>query len=532
MTLKAKFILAVVLILTVSYGLLMLFTSHLQNRLVLGQAEQQARMLYRQILLTRQWIADHQGLFLVQTDTTRPNAFLSEPVMTTDTGLTLVKRNPAMVTRELSEYAAQSGTAWFRVTSLKPVNPANSPDSFEQESLYSFQTGALEQLSIKQSAGGRVLRYAAPLKTEAACLTCHSEHGYQAGDIRGALSITIPIAWADGAIRTNNNHIFFFGALSILVAASIMLLFFDRLVTRPLQVLTKAMAVFPEKKQELPSPANKQDEIGNLTASFVELCGRLEVSRQALAIAHEQGFRAEKLAALGQLTAGIAHEINNPLAGMLNCVKIMEKEPDNLELHARYLPLVHKGLRRVELTRRQLLKYGRVEPLQIRQVDIDAVILDCLELLGHRLHNIIVDLDLGFNNLCCIDNEAIKQIVMNMALNAIQAMPEGGRLQIASREENGALILVITDTGTGISEEVQKKIFDPFFTTKEVGEGTGLGLAVTLALVQRLGGQIDVVSQPGKGSTFTTTLPLERTCLNTSADPASQGKHNETNTTG
>ncbi len=111
MTLKAKFILAMVLILSVSYGLLILYTSHLQNRLIIGQAEQQARMLFRQIVLTRQWIADHQGLFLVQTETTRPNVFLNEPVITTDTGLTLVKRNPAMVTRELSEYALRSGLA-------------------------------------------------------------------------------------------------------------------------------------------------------------------------------------------------------------------------------------------------------------------------------------------------------------------------------------------------------------------------------------------------------------------------------------
>ena len=532
MTLKAKFLLAMVLILTLSYGLLMIYTSHLQNRLVIGQAEQQARMLYRQVLLTRQWIADHQGLFLVQTTTTRPNAFLNEPVITTDTGLTLVRRNPAMVTRELSEYAAQSGTAWFRVTSLKPVNPVNSPDDFEQESLLAFQQGTLERLSIKQTGDGRVLRYTAPLKTEASCLACHSEHGYHAGDIRGALSISIPIAWADAAIRANNNYILFFGALSILAAASIMLLFFDRLVTRPLHVLAKAMASFPEKKQELPALPARQDEIGHLATSFAELCNRLESSRQALAVANEQGFRAEKLAALGQLTAGIAHEINNPLAGMLNCVKIMEKEPENQELHARYLPLVHKGLRRVELTMRQLLNYGRVEPLQIRQVDIDAVILDCLELLGHRLHNIIVNLDLRFNNLCCIDNEAVKQIVMNIALNATQAMPEGGQLHISSREENRAIVLVIADTGTGISEEMQKKIFDPFFTTKEVGEGTGLGLAVTLSLVQRLGGQIDVASQPGKGSTFTLILPLERACLQAPAEPSSQGNAHETDTAG
>jgi signal transduction histidine kinase len=513
MTLKGKFILAVVAVLTLSYGLLIVHASHLQHRLIIGQAEQQARMLYRQILLTRQWVADHQGLFLVQEATAKPNAFLHEPVTTTASGLTLVKRNPAMVTRELSEYAAKSGLGWFRVTSALPVNPVNAPDPFEQESLRRFSAGQTEHLAIDRNQDGQVLRYAAPLVTETSCLACHSEHGYQPGDVRGALSITIPIAWADEFIRTNNQTLLLLGLASVLTAAAVMLLLFNRLVAGPLRKLSQAMAVFPDQTAEtLDLPATR-DEIGSLGASFAALCRRLSASQQALATAGEQGFRAEKLAALGQLTAGIAHEINNPLAGMLNCVKSMQQEPENLDLQKRYLPLLHKGLRRIELTMRQLLNYGRVEPLQIRQVDVDTVILDCLELLGHRLGNIVVNLDLRFNNRCCIDSESIKQIVMNITLNAIQAMPDGGSLAISSREENNAVALTIEDTGPGIAKELQTRIFDPFFTTKEVGEGTGLGLAVTLAMVQRLNGRIDVCSPPGGGTAFIVALPIDRQCL-------------------
>lgn len=514
MTLKGKFILAVVAILALSYGVLIAYTSHLQNRLVIGQAEQQARMLYKQVLLTRQWVADHQGLFFIQSETTRPNAFLNEPVMTAANGLTLVKRNPAMVTRELSEYAAKSGMGWFRVTSLRPVNPNNAPDAFEQESLRSFGAGKTEHLAIDPTGNGRVLRYAAPLITETSCLTCHSEHGYHTGDIRGALSISIPIAWADTFIAGNNRTILVLGLVAVLAAAAVMLLLFNRLVARPLQQLSNAMTAFPEQPVELLNLPASKDEIGSLGGNFTALCQRLSASQQALAAAGEKGFRAEKLAALGQLTAGIAHEINNPLAGMLNCVKSMQEEPENLDLQKRYLPLLHKGLKRIELTMRQLLNYGRVGPLQIHEVDIDLVILDCLELLGYRLRNVVVNLDLRFNNRCCIDSETIKQIVMNITLNATQAMPEGGHLHIASREDNGSLVLTIEDTGVGIAEELLDPIFDPFFTTKEVGEGTGLGLAVTLAMVQRLNGQIDVRSQPGKGSIFVVTLPIDRECLN------------------
>jgi two-component system, NtrC family, sensor kinase len=126
----------------------------------------------------------------------------------------------------------------------------------------------------------------------------------------------------------------------------------------------------------------------------------------------------------------------------------------------------------------------------------------------------VVDLDLRFNTLCCIDSEAIQQIMMTITLNAAQAMPEGGRLTLASREQNGSVVLTVEDTGVGIAEEILDRIFDPFFTTKEVGEGTGLGLAVTLAMVQRLNGQIDVRSRPGIGSTFIVTLPIDRQCLN------------------
>ncbi len=522
MSLQGKFILAVVSILGLSYGLLMLFTSHLQNRLVIGQAEQQARMLSRQILLTRQWIADHQGLFLVQTETTRPNAFLNEPVVTTDTGLTLVKRNPAMVTRELSAYAARTGLAWFRVTSMQPVNPSNAPDAFEQASLKHFAGGATEHLAIDRNEDGRVLRYAAPLNTEASCLVCHGQHGYRIGDIRGALSITIPIAWADGAIQNNNRAILFYGLLAMLTAATVMYLLFSRLVGRPLRLLSLAMTAFPERDFDPQALAVSTDEIGRLNASFADLCQRFAASQKALTAANEQGFRAEKLAALGQLTAGIAHEVNNPLAGMLNCVKSMQLEPENLELQKRYLPLLHKGLRRIELIMRQLLHYGRVEPLQIRQVDVRAIILDCLELLEYRLRDITVTLDLRLRQPCCIDSEAIKQIVMNMVLNALQAMPDGGQLNISCREQDGDLTLTIEDTGVGMTAEVQERIFDPFFTTKDVGEGTGLGLAVTLAMVQRLGGRIVVHSRPGEGATLVVTLPLDRQCLPANLDEQAQ----------
>ena len=118
MNLTIKFIIAISAIILLSYGFLLFQTSTLQNELVMGQARQQARILYKQILLTRQWVSDHHGLFLVKTDQVLENPYLHESVISADDGTIFVKRNPAMVTRELSEYAAESGFSWFRITSL------------------------------------------------------------------------------------------------------------------------------------------------------------------------------------------------------------------------------------------------------------------------------------------------------------------------------------------------------------------------------------------------------------------------------
>ncbi|OQX14850.1 MAG: histidine kinase [Desulfobulbaceae bacterium A2] len=513
MRLKSTFIIAIGAILALSYGLLLHRASSLQHELVIGQALQQARMLHKQILMTRQWVADHQGLFVIRSENVQPNPFLDSPLIQTVEGEVFVKRNPAMVTRELSEYAAREGFCWFRVTSLKPVNPANQPDAFEREGLLRFQESSLQELSrIEEGDNGRLLRFIAPLRVETSCLECHARHGYQAGDIRGALSISIPISWADQVIGNNNRAIMIYGAVSVLLVAGALVLLFNTLVLRRLDQLSRAMEQYPATLgAHLPLPQG-QDELGSLAGKFQDLCCRLDTSQLQLDQARTHAFHSEKMAALGQLTAGIAHEINNPLGGLLNCVKTMREDPDNLGLHHRYLPLLDKGLRRIEHTMRQLLNFGRSEPLRLYKTDVDAVIRECCDLLEYRLKQIDLRLDLAIGQPHCIDVEALKQVVFNIALNGIQAMPQGGVLTIATREVDGCLELLFQDNGCGIPQDIRHKIFDPFFTTKEVGEGTGLGLAVTYALVQRMHGTIEVDSDPGRGSRFIVLLPAEQNC--------------------
>lgn len=507
-SLRTKFIIFIGAIISGFYLFMLYRTAIFDEQMILRQAEQQARMLYKQILLTRQWASDHNGLFILKRKGVEANPYLDLPTVVDAGGQTYFLRNPAMITRELSQYANRDGLGHFHVTSLKPINPLNSPDDFEKASLQAFSEGVQERIGVEQSSLGRVVRFMAPLHVTESCLGCHYRHGYKTGDIRGGLSITIPINWADELIKRNINTLVFIGVASVFFVTIALFLMFESLIVHRISRLTQAMDSFPEDPPEqylLPSVF--KDELDSVNDNFVLFCDRLKKSQDELLKTKAQTHLSEKMASLGILTAGIAHEVNNPLGGMLNCVKSMRENPDDKEQVERYLPLLDKGLRQIEMTMRQLLNFGRTEPLKTRQVNTQLLFDECIQLLSYKLKNIDLDTSISVPTEYLLDAEALKQIIINIGLNAIQAMPDGGKLSIHCHDTGGDLLLKFQDTGEGITEEDLPHIFDPFFTTKDVGEGTGLGLAVTYSLVQRMNGQISVESTPDAGTLFIITLP-------------------------
>jgi len=509
MKLRTKFILTIGCVLFAAFGVTFQQTARFQDQLVVQYAERQAHMLSRQIILTRKWVADHNGLFFFQAPGVTTNPFLDEPSILEANGRMLVKRNPAMVTRELSEYAMDSDFCSFRVTSLNPVNPKNAPDQFEKKALLRFEQEALSELSeVENSSQGRFLRYLTPLKVEESCLECHGKHGYEVGDIRGALSLSIPMAWADQAVRENNQKLFFIAFLSITLVGVIMYLLIDIFVVRRLALLSQAMDRYPEEEFGEEGLSGRSDEIGTLSRRFADLGRRLLQSLDELEKSRQQVFQAEKMASLGRLSAGIAHEVNNPLGGMRNCVKTLRATPDDQQLLDRYLELLDKGLQRVEHTMRQLLNFGRQEPLRLQTVEINQVVEECFELIRYRMKDIELKLDLRFFGSFKVDVEALRQVVVNIGLNAMQAMSNQGVLTVSTSARKSSILISISDTGQGIDEEDLHRIFDPFYTTKDIGEGTGLGLSVSYSLVKRMGGTIMVESVMGQGSCFTIELPF------------------------
>ena len=262
---------------------------------------------------------------------------------------------------------------------------------------------------------------------------------------------------------------------------------------------------------------------GLLTATLVDRMEKEKKARAELSAAYQelrenqaQLIQAEKLTSLGQMAASIAHEVNNPLAGVLVYTQLLAKKigGDTLskEVALDYLSKMETELTRSSKLIRNLLDFSRQSTPSLRGVNANEVIDRAFNLIAHsaQMQNVEVIKDLSPTlPEVMADFDQLQQVCTNLILNAIQAMPDGGRLTLrTSLDSNDQVKIEVADTGIGISQENLQKLFTPFFTTKKEVKGVGLGLAVSYGIIQRHKGRIEVQSEEGKGSTFTIYLPV------------------------
>jgi signal transduction histidine kinase/CheY-like chemotaxis protein len=244
-----------------------------------------------------------------------------------------------------------------------------------------------------------------------------------------------------------------------------------------------------------------------------ELEHKVEERTRELRAAQERLLQSEKLASIGQLAAGVAHEINNPMGVILGFAQgILKTLPADDSLR-KPLTTIEKESLRCKRIVQNLLDFARHSEPATQPTNINELIDASCELVEHQTSLQNVELLKGYDPalpLIMADPSQLQQVFINTILNAYQAMPDGGTLHITTRTVGSELQVIFTDTGKGISPENIQNIFDPFFTTKEVGEGTGLGLSVSYGIVKAHGGDIEVESQVGKGTTFVIKLPLDQ----------------------
>ncbi|HXR33822.1 MAG TPA: ATP-binding protein [Verrucomicrobiae bacterium] len=258
--------------------------------------------------------------------------------------------------------------------------------------------------------------------------------------------------------------------------------------------------------------ARREDDIGRLGRQFNEMVEQLDESRRKLEEFHQREMaRAEHLATLGELAAGLAHEIRNPLAGIAGVVDVMSKDlPANSPSRA-VMGDVQKEIRHIQDILNDLLFYARPRPPAFHPSDLNATIEQAAMLARQQVRNKPIQILFTPNpSLPLVDHDPalIQQVVLNLLLNGIQAISGPGKVEVIAGCEQEQAIVEVADTGRGIPADALPKIFKPFFTTRN--EGTGLGLSLANGIVRSHGGKIAVSSAPGKGSQFRIELPLER----------------------
>jgi signal transduction histidine kinase len=337
-------------------------------------------------------------------------------------------------------------------------------------------------------------------------------------------------------------------ALIVLGTTILVVIFIVKAVLRPITTLVEATDKISHGDFSTTVPTDRDDEIGQLAKTFNQMTASLRQSRdeieqynrtleekiiertQQLDDAQAQLIQSEKMGAIGQLAAGVAHELNNPLGGILGYAQFtLEKlnkntpektTPKEIASYLRYVGDIEAQARRCKTIVQNLLRFSRSSrTVDFDTIDINQAMEETLTFVEHqlRINNIELEVQLG-TDLPTLQGNAgqLQQVFTNLIINAMHASEPNSTLGITSRyhpalgEFGGTVEFKVADSGHGIAQEDLKKIFEPFFTTKEVGKGTGLGLSVSYGIVKEHGGEITVESEVGKGTTFAVILPVQK----------------------
>ena len=438
---------------------------------------------------------------------------------------------------EVSHVLDKTGEACYGChTQSQPLARLNRPDRFR----------------IYRSGGQRVLGIITPIENQPSCSNAEC-HAHPAGQqVLGVLDTNLSLAKADAQLAVGSTRMLNYTAGAMLIVAVLSWLFVWREVGQPIKALKKGTEHLSRGELGYQIEERSQDEVGDLAHSFNGMSLQLRTANEEIVNwaktledrvvqktkelnrAHDHVLHVEKMASIGKMAAVVAHEVNNPLSGILTYAKLLRKwvgtgtiEHEKREEAMECLDLIASESRRCGDLIKNLLTLSRTAPMNVQATNLHAVIDRCLMLVRHQLELGGVELQLklaeDLPRVPC-DAAQIEQVLLALIMNAKDAMPKGGNLWIETRPSNDEteIITQVRDDGAGIAPDVLPHIFEPFLTTKESGHGVGLGLAIARGIVERHNGRIEVQSEVGRGSTFTITLPSQ----GADAAPAATGDRN------
>ena len=401
--------------------------------------------------------------------------------------------------------------------SADPEEVGLAVDSLDY-SVYQSKEGARPFKS--EGSGHRSFCMVQPIENGLECRRCHGHEK----EILGVLDVCVSMAETEQRIAGNSRFLFASTVTTVVLVVLAISLSFWILVNRPVNRLVRTMAKAEKGNLKARVQIRSQDELGRLAQSLNSMLGQLDESDRELKRYHaEQMKRADRLATIGELAAGIAHEIKNPLAGIAGATQILAREFADDDPRKPVTQEILKLIERLDTTIRDLLDFARPSQPRIVLTDVGDLLERTLFLVERMPEKkkqgvkMVMDIDKEMP-VIPLDPDMVRQALLNLAVNAVQAMPEGGTLKVSVRAEadpelgevhppEDFLMISFEDTGLGIEEAKLRSIFTPFFTTKT--QGTGLGLPITMRIIEQHGGRITVHSTVGKGTTFRIYLPKE-----------------------
>jgi two-component system, NtrC family, sensor kinase len=387
--------------------------------------------------------------------------------------------------------------------------------------------------------GTRHLLIKSPILNERSCYTS-SCHAHQANDVMlGSLVIKIPLEAQDAAVEKSSTEFFVLAILATLLLVSFLLLFTRKKIKEPLNALVKVSIAVSngDKNTRVEIKPNQLDDMRMVSEAFNEMLDNLENARvelenwsqqleykvqkksEELGAAQNELMHVERLASLGKLSSSVAHEINNPLSGILIYTKLLYKQLSNPELYAskrdsmlKHLKLIENETKRCGDIVKGLLDFSRKDQNDFEPRHLHEILLETYDLMSHpiKIANItfVTEFSAVQDLIYCSPNQ-VKQACVALLVNASEAVKEKGEIIIRTKNtDEDTVTFEIADNGVGIASVDMPHIFEPFFSTKQNASGIGLGLAIVHGIIQNHKGKIHVTSEPGHGTTLSVTLPL------------------------
>ncbi len=518
---SAKLMTSIFVVMVVIFGLLGYFTTQLHRKhleaAALLSAERQSEVVRRSAshyMLKN----DRVGLYEMMMNMADQPGVVRLRIMNAE-GLVTYSTSPTEVGKAVDKNAEACYGCHER---SKPLTLLNRSDRFR---------------TYRESDGQRVLGVITPIMNAPACsnAACHAHP--ESTHVLGVLDTNLSLAKVDENLAGERREMLAGMVVALIAVVLLSGLFVWIEVHNPLRELETGTERLGTGELGYQIPVRSQDEVGDLAQSFNDMSGRLQVAQaeitawartleerveektRELKQAHQSMLHVEKMATIGKMAAVVAHEINNPLSGILTYSKLVKRwieknaagAPRKDEMQGSLDLIASESKRCGELVR-NLLSFSRVSPMNLSWCDLNEVIDRCMRLVQHKMEmggiQLNLDLAAGLPPVHC-DPAQIEQVVLAMVINAIDAMPQEGSLWISTKTRKDTVIeLVIRDDGIGIPPEHLAHIFEPFYTTKESG-GSGLGLAISQNIVERHGGSIEVHSVVGEGTTFRIVLPID-----------------------